>query len=137
MLGKLQRIFEEILPKVSHWPTSRAMVDGDLNSAEGLFACRKRVVAVEGAVCLLEQMERLKGYMVTLLGGDADWLESYCTQAMRLVQDLRKPVYLCVAARFIDIPVVLQGMAKVKWDLNHVSVQYSPYVDTVNRVSGS
>ena len=115
---------------------SRAMVDGDLNSAEGLYACRKRVVAVEGGVCLLEQLERLKGYVGYLLGGgDKDWLEGYCNDTIKFLEDLRKPVYLCVAARFIDIPAVLQGMAKVKWDVNHVTVQYSPYVDTVNRVS--
>lgn len=111
------------------------MVDGDLNSAESLFACRKRVVAVEGGVCLMEQMDRLKSYIASLLGGDKDWLEYYCSTNRRFVEDLRKPVYLCIAARFVDIPVVLQGMAKVKWDLNHVTVQYSPYVDTVNRVS--
>lgn len=135
VLANLQRIFEEIIPKISHWPTSRTMVDGDLNSVEGLFACRKRVVAVEGGVCLLEQLERLKSYILSLLGGDKEWLERYYRTTARFAQDLRKPVYLCVAARFIEIPLVLQGMAKVKWDLNHVSVQYSPYVDAVNRVS--
>lgn len=112
------------------------MVDADLNSAESLFACRKRVVAVEGGISLMEQMGKLKGYVGSLLGtGANEWLEGYCSSTTRFIEDLRKPVYLCVTARFIDIPVVLQGMAKVKWDLNHVTVQYSPYVDTVNRVS--
>lgn len=115
------------------------MVEDALNDAESLFACRKRVVAVEGGVCLMEQLQRLHGYIASLLGssgGEAEWLEQYCGTTMKYVQDMRKPVYLCVAARFIDIPLVLQGVAKVKWDINHVTVQYSPYVDTVNRVSG-
>lgn len=113
------------------------MVEGDLNSADGLFACRKRVVAVEGGISLLEQLNRLKSYILTLLAnntGDKDWLEAYSRDTMTFIRDLRKPVYLCVVARFVDIPMILQGMAKVKWDLNHVSVQYSPYVDIVNRV---
>lgn len=145
MLANLQRAFEEIIPKISHWPTSRAMVEDALNDAESLFGCRKRIVAVEGGVCLMEQMQRLQGYIASLLGassggagggGEAEWLEQYCSTTMKYVQDMRKPVYLCVAARFIDIPLILQGVAKVKWDVNHVTVQYSPYVDTVNRVSG-
>lgn len=137
VLSNLQRVFEEIIPKISHWPPSRVMIDGDLNEAESLFACKKRVVAVEGGVCLVEQMLKLQGYIGSLLSaGEKEWLERYCETTLTFVQDLRKPVYLCIAARFIDIPVVLQAMAKVKWDLNHVTVQYSPYVDgVVNRVS--
>lgn len=136
MLANLQRVFEEIIPKISNWPTSRVMVDSDLNDAESLYGCRKRVVAVESGICLLEQLERLKGYIASLLGpGEKDWLDYYCATNMKYAQEMRKPVYLCIAARFVDIPSVLLAMSKVKWDINHITVQYSPYVDTVNRVS--
>lgn len=134
--SNIKRIFETIIPKLTHWPVSRAMVDADLNSADDMFGCQKRIVAVESAMGLLQQLDRLKAYIGSLMPAlEKEPLERYCVETRHYVTDLRTPVYMCIAARFVDIQSILVAMSKVKWDLNHVTVQYSPYVDIVNRVN--
>lgn len=136
LTANLQRIFEKIIPKVNHWPPSRAMIDVDLSNADEMFGCQKRIVAIESAICLLDQFEILRGYLSSLIPTpDRAPLNEYLSAVRSYAIDLRKPIYICAASRFVDIPVVLLGLSKVKWDVNHVTVQCSQYVDIVNRVS--
>ena len=49
--------------------------------------------------------------------------------------DVARPVYTCVTSRVFDLPAILAMMAKVKWDVNHVSLEHNAYIDIMNRVS--
>ncbi|GAB0094360.1 Syndetin [Sergentomyia squamirostris] len=133
LMDNLQRISQNIIPKVKNWPPSKMMIGSDLQDGDEMFGLAKRIVGVESACCLVEQFEQLQGYMLHLLPGcDRKSLEEYFVNAA-YVGDLRKPVYMCSTARLADIQGVLVAMGKVKWDINHVTVQHSPYIDSINR----
>uniref|UniRef100_A0A1B0GNL0 Syndetin C-terminal domain-containing protein n=1 Tax=Phlebotomus papatasi TaxID=29031 RepID=A0A1B0GNL0_PHLPP len=133
LTANLQRISEQIIPKVKNWPPSKSMIGPDLENGDEMFGLAKRIVGVESACCLVEQFEQLQGYMLHLLpGNERKPLEEYFTNSS-FVSDLRKPVYMCATARLADMQSILLAMAKVKWDINHVTVQHSPYIDSINR----
>ena len=62
-------------------------------------------------------------------------LDLFLVNTYQYINDLRKPIYMCVTGRIIDIQNILLLMSKIKWDINHVTVQHSSYIDVVNRVS--
>lgn len=41
---------------------------------------------------------------------------------------------MCVAARVNDLDGILSAMSKIKWDINHVNVEHSTYINNINRV---
>uniref|UniRef100_A0A182IUR2 Syndetin C-terminal domain-containing protein n=1 Tax=Anopheles atroparvus TaxID=41427 RepID=A0A182IUR2_ANOAO len=148
----LQRINVELLPMLRRsWPHSDEMVRTDLLDPETLYGMHKRIVATESCVTLVaqfRQMENYLGWLLTTPAGDigplgdtspedSGWtqalLQEYLEQTAEYVTDLRKPIFMCSTARIIDLQSVLYMMAKVKWDINHVNVQHSAYVDTINR----
>jgi syndetin len=132
----------------------------DLQDPEQLFGLTKRINAVESCQSLLQQFDQLHGYLKYLLkemneqqaqqdsvdnnnendlhnAEDDDYLDNYAIECNQYVQDLRKPIYMCTTARVIDIPAVLTAMSKTKWDINHVPVGQSSYIDTMHRVRPS
>uniref|UniRef100_A0A182K9X2 Syndetin C-terminal domain-containing protein n=1 Tax=Anopheles christyi TaxID=43041 RepID=A0A182K9X2_9DIPT len=139
----LQRIQTELLPKLRRvWPLSDDMVRPDLADPDTLYGLQKRIVASESCVTLVAQFRQMEGYLGGLLGGATDcgedgWtqaaLREYLTRTVDFVPDVRKPIFMCSTARVIDLQAVLNAMTKVKWDVNHVNVQHSPYIDTINR----
>lgn len=133
----LQRISTEIIPKVRKWPPSMTILTDELQNSEQLYGLTKRLIGVESCISLINQFEQLRGYLDYLLPGkmEKQILHSYFSDTKVFVCDLRKPIYMCVTARIIDIPNILASMAKTKWDINHVTVEYSPYINVINRVS--
>uniref|UniRef100_A0A6B2ECI9 Coiled-coil domain-containing protein 132 n=1 Tax=Phlebotomus kandelakii TaxID=1109342 RepID=A0A6B2ECI9_9DIPT len=132
LIANLQRI-SAIIPKVKNWPPSKLMIGTDLQDGDEMFGLAKRIVGVESACCLAEQFEQLQSYMLHLLPvNERKPLEEYFSNST-YVSDLRKPVYMCSTAKLADMQSILVGMAKVKWDINHVTVQHSPYIDSINR----
>ncbi|EAA06241.5 AGAP000343-PA [Anopheles gambiae str. PEST] len=140
----LQRIQTELLPKLRRvWPLSDEMVRPDLADPDTLYGLQKRIVASESCVTLVAQFRQMESYLGGLLGGGATdggedgWtqgaLHEYLARTGEYVPDVRKPIFMCSTARVIDLQAVLNAMAKVKWDVNHVNVQHSPYIDTINR----
>uniref|UniRef100_A0A182N0S6 Syndetin C-terminal domain-containing protein n=1 Tax=Anopheles dirus TaxID=7168 RepID=A0A182N0S6_9DIPT len=147
----LQRIQTELLPKLRRvWPLSDEMVRPDLTDPDTLYGLQKRIVASESCVTLVAQFRQMEGYLGGLLGGVAataaaatatddggGWtqaaLRDYLLRTAEYVPDVRKPICMCSTARIIDLQAVLNAMGKVKWDVNHVNVQHSPYIDTINR----
>uniref|UniRef100_A0A182PG97 Syndetin C-terminal domain-containing protein n=1 Tax=Anopheles epiroticus TaxID=199890 RepID=A0A182PG97_9DIPT len=147
----LQRIQAELLPKLRRvWPLSDEMVRPDLTDPDTLYGLQKRVVAAESCITLVAQFRQMEAYLGGLLAGAAaaaagqdstgesdGWtqagLREYLARTAEYVPDVRKPIFMCSTARVIDLQAVLSAMAKVKWDVNHVNVQHSPYIDTINR----
>uniref|UniRef100_A0A182Q8L4 Syndetin C-terminal domain-containing protein n=1 Tax=Anopheles farauti TaxID=69004 RepID=A0A182Q8L4_9DIPT len=144
----LQRIQAELLPKLRRvWPLSDEMVRPDLTDPDTLYGLQKRIVASESCVTLVAQFRQMESYLGGLLGGAVGanateegaggWtqaaLREYLHRTTEYVPDVRKPICMCSTARIIDLQAVLNAMGKVKWDVHHVNVQHSPYIDTINR----
>ncbi|XP_052900355.1 syndetin [Anopheles moucheti] len=144
----MQRIQAELLPKLRRvWPLSDEMVRPDLTDPDTLYGLQKRIVASESCITLVAQFRQMESYLGGLLGGmmttvppsseEDGWtqaaLREYLVRTTEYVPDVRKPIFMCSTARVIDLQAVLNAMAKVKWDVNHVNVQHSPYIDTINR----
>jgi hypothetical protein len=53
---------------------------------------------------------------------------------LAITDDLRRPVYMCVAWNVLDLRQLLGHMSKVNWEVRDVMSQHSPYVDIVLRV---
>lgn len=108
----------------------------ELCNAESMYGVQQRGVAVESAISLVQQFAQLRGYLSHLLPAVFRTpLVEYLSKTQEYIVDLRTPVFMCVTARVIDLEHVLNAMAKVRWDINHVNVDHSGYVDTLNRVS--
>ncbi|XP_053678442.1 syndetin [Anopheles nili] len=139
----LQRIQAELLPKLRRvWPLSDEMVRPDLSDPDTVYGLHRRIVASESCLTLVAQFRQMEPYLGGLLGagGNLDeggWtqtaLREYLVRTAEYVPDVRKPIFMCSTARIIDLQAVLGAMNKVKWDINHVNVQHSPYIDTINR----
>lgn len=95
-----------------------------------------RIVGMESAITLVQQFAQIRDYLEhLLLPNDPHFLANFFNETSNYLLDMRKPVYMCVAARIIDLELVLTSMAKVKFDINHVNVEHSGYVNIINRVS--
>ncbi|XP_055684876.1 syndetin [Lutzomyia longipalpis] len=129
----LQRISMEIIPKVKNWPPSKMMIANELQDGDEMYGLAKRIVGIESACCLVEQFEQLQNYMLHLLPpNERKPLEEYFSNSA-YVSDLRKPVYMCTTARLADMQSILLAMAKIKWDVNDVTVHHSAYIDSITR----
>lgn len=133
----LARIQSTTIPKLRKWPLSDEMINDDLANADLMYGLQKRIVAAESCLSLINQFRLMEEYLSGLLSqqsSDAtEQLRRYLVETAECVADVRKPIYMCVTARVVDIQNVLHAMGKVKWDINHVNVQHSSYVDTINR----
>ncbi|XP_058445066.1 syndetin [Malaya genurostris] len=138
LINVLNRIQSDIVPKLRKWPLSDEMIKEDLANPELLYGMQKRIVAAESCISLFDQFRLMEEYLSGLLqsdpaGSQPAKLQQYLTEATDAANDARKPIFMCVTARVIDLQNVLHSMGKVKWDINHVNVQHSAYVDTMNR----
>lgn len=141
----LKRISETIISKMKKWPPSIQMIEFELKDSEEFYALAKRINAVESCVSVIQQFSLLHGYLDHLIEatrGDASEianerqsLKSYIDETQTYVRDLRKPIFTCVTSRAIDIQSTMVAINKVKWDINHVTVEHNSYVDIINRVS--
>lgn len=108
----------------------------ELCNTESSYGFVQRIVGVESSISLVQQFNQLRSYMEHLLpSNDRVALRDFLDITTEYITDLRKPIFMCVTARAIDLQNVLTSMAKVKWDVNHVNVEHSSYVDNLNRVS--
>ena len=108
----------------------------ELCNPETMYGLMQRIVGVESSISLIQQFNQLRGYLEHLLpNANREPLYHYLKETNQYICDIRKPVFMCVTARTLDLQNVLTSMNKVKWDINHVNVEHSAYVDTINRVS--
>lgn len=109
-------------------------MEGELSNADALHGLMARVVGVEGAITIVQQFAQIRGYLEYLISSnDQNPLEHFLYESQLYLPELRKPIYMCVTARVVDLPSVLTSMSKVKWDINHVNVEHSIYVSYINR----
>lgn len=107
----------------------------ELCNPDLMYGLMQRIVGVESAITLVQQYAQLRAYLEhILLAAERKPLTDYLTSTSSYIKALRKPVFMCVTARTIDLQAVLALMGKAKWDVNSVNVQHSSYVDTINRV---
>lgn len=110
-------------------------INNELSNPETLYGLSQRIVGIESGICMAKQLQQLHKYLEHLLpASDHQILYDYY-QNIDYIYDVSKPIYMCVTSRACDLHGILSTMGKVKWDVNHVSVQHSPYIDTMNRVS--
>ncbi|XP_058835853.1 syndetin [Topomyia yanbarensis] len=133
----LSRIQSTIIPKLRKWPLSDEMIKEDLANPDLLYGLQKRIVATESCISLIGQFRLMEEYLSGLMqaspADSQEQLRQYLAEATKAAPDMRKPIFMCVTARVVDLSNVLHGMGKVKWDINHVNVQHSAYIDTMNR----
>lgn len=95
-----------------------------------------RIVGIESAITLVQQFTQIRDYLEhLLLPNDSQFLSRFFDETTTNLLHLRKPIYMCVAARVNDLDCILASMSKVKFDVNHVNVEHSTYVNNINRVS--
>jgi syndetin len=144
--SNLKRISETIIPKVHKFPPSIQMIEHDLRDPEQFYALAKRINAVESVISIMNQFVFLRGYLDHLimstnemnpdeLSNERQSLSMYYEEMKKCVEDLRKPIYMAVTSKAIDIPTVITTISKVKWDVEHVIVEHNAYVSNLNRVS--
>lgn len=101
-----------------------------------MYGLMQRVVGVESAITIVQQFTQVRGYLDhLLLPNDRKPLSDFLNDTTGYITDLRKPIYMCVTARVFDLQNILNLMGKVKWDINHVNVEHSSYVNVLNKVS--
>lgn len=106
-----------------------------MNDPDTSYGLLSRIVGVESAITLVQQFGQIRDYLEhLLLPNDSQFLATYFDETNANLLHLRKPIYMCVAARVNDLDGVLSSMSKVKWDINHVNVEHSTYVNNINRV---
>ncbi|KAL7028990.1 hypothetical protein ACKWTF_006062 [Chironomus riparius] len=140
----LKRISETVISKMRKWPPSMQMIEYDLKDSEQFFALSKRINAVESCNSIIEQFTFIHGYLDHLIESTkatAEEVESehqslniYINEMTKCVEDVRKPIYIAVTTRAIDIHATIMSINKVKWDIGHVMVEHNAYVDVLNRV---
>lgn len=133
----LARIQSTVITKLRKWPLSDEMIKEDLANADIMYGLQKRIIASESSISLIDQFRLMEEYLSGLLQADQtaqQQLKRYLSETAECWPDVRKPIYMCVTARVVDIQNILHAMGKVKWDINHVNVQHSAYIDTMNRV---
>lgn len=111
-------------------------IQNDLSDPDTSYGLLSRIVGVESAITLVQQFAQIRDYLDhLLLPNDNQFLTKFFDEINANLIALRKPVYMCVAARVNDLDGILTLMAKVKWDINDVNVEHSTYVNNINRVS--
>lgn len=99
-----------------------------------MYGLQQRAVAVESACSLVQQFAQLRGYLGHVLPvAYRQPLHDYVLQTSAYIGDLRSPVFMCVTARSVDLPGVLAAIGRLRWDIQHVNVEHSGYVETINR----
>lgn len=101
------------------------------------YGLLSRTVGIESGISLVRQFCQIQEYLEHLLmpSNNHKFLSAFFDETSSYLLHLRKPIYMCVAARIIDLNSVLSSIAKVKWDINHVNVEHSTYVNNINRVN--
>lgn len=146
LMNNLKRISETIIPKVNKFPPSMQMIEFDLKDSEQFYGLAKRINAVESVISIMNQFIFLRGYLDHLLlstnetnpeevSNERVSLKMYYEEMRKCVEDLRKPIYMAVTSKAIDIPATVLSISKVKYDVDHVIVEHNTYVSNLNRVS--
>ena len=103
-----------------------------LGEMSSLFGLTRRMTAVESLCYLASQFESLQQHLEVLIPQPKRaFLSQFCSQAVSIVPELRRPVYYGVADRLMDMPRILQLMSSVKWDIKDIMSQHSHYIDYV------
>lgn len=107
-----------------------------MNDPDTSYGLLSRIVGVESAITLVQQFAEIRDYLEhLLLPNNHQLLAQFFNETTTDLHNLRKPIYMCVAAKINDLDGILSSMGKVKWDINHVNVEHSTYVNYINRVS--
>ncbi|EDW00668.1 syndetin [Drosophila grimshawi] len=131
---RLRAVETNVLTQIKVWPLNfSSLTNNELANPDTLYGLPQRIVAVEAGRSMLQQFHVLQHYLNHLLpAADRPILVNYLDYS-EYMTDLAKPVYTCVTSRAIDLTGILAQMAKVKWDVNHVTHQHSSYSDILNR----
>ncbi|XP_034838133.1 syndetin [Maniola hyperantus] len=106
----------------------------DMVSEENLHGLSERIVGVESVIFLAKQFELLQPYLESIVVSHQRMiLEHFRDNTLAVVEDLRKPVYMCSASKAVDARSALIAMSQVRWDVKNVAVEHSPYVDMIIR----
>ncbi|KAK6634867.1 hypothetical protein RUM44_000114 [Polyplax serrata] len=106
----------------------------DLSGRETLFGLTERIVAVESLAFLGSQFEYIQPYVMHLVPDEKKHLlQHFYLQTVDCVSGVRRPAYMCVSGRIIDMQHVLKEMSKVNFEVKEVMSQHSPYIDKIVR----
>ncbi|KAL0277277.1 UNVERIFIED_CONTAM: hypothetical protein PYX00_004621 [Menopon gallinae] len=106
----------------------------NLTERENLYGLSQRIVAIESLVFLGSQFEYIQPYITHLVPEQKKHLiQHFYLQTVACLPDLRRPAYMCVSGRVIDMQQILKEMSKVNFEVKEVMSQHSPYVDRIVR----
>lgn len=126
------RIIQTILPKVKNWQTtSFSMIQIELCNPDSMYGLQQRIVGVESSITLAQFLDQFE-CLVSVT--DRHYLRDGNKLINSYVMDMRKPIFMCVMTRIVDMQTILMAMTKVKWAIDSVNVEHSAYVQNLNRV---
>ncbi|XP_054728286.1 syndetin [Anastrepha obliqua] len=131
---KLQAVLQNVVTKIKIWPLNfSSLINNELANPDTLYGLSQRICAVESGHCMMQQFQTLHNYLNHLLPPQERPMLTAYFNYIEFMADIERPVYTCVTARVIDLQTVLSMMAKIKWDVNHVSFHHNNYIDIMNR----
>lgn len=103
---------------------------------EKLYGLAERIIGVESIIELGQQYNILEDYLKNLIhqtdnNADEELLNQFYSQTISSAIDLRKPVYMAVIEKCIDVSKIIGLMGKVNWEVKDVMSQHSEYVDEI------
>ncbi|XP_017839897.1 syndetin [Drosophila busckii] len=131
---RLRSVESNVLPQIKVWPLNfSSLTNNELANPDTLYGLSQRIVALEAGRSMVQQFQILQHYLNHLLPvAERPALNNYL-EYNEFMAELAKPIYTCVTSRVIDLSSILAQIAKVKWDVNHVTHQHSSYSDVLNR----
>ncbi|KAH8395387.1 hypothetical protein KR222_009619 [Zaprionus bogoriensis] len=132
---RIRALESNVVTQIKIWPLNfSSLTNNELANPDTLYGLPQRIVAVEAGRSMVQQFQILQHYLNHLLPASQRHILSNYLDYTQFIDDLAKPVYACVTSRVVELTSILSQMAKVKWDVNHVTHQHSSYSDVLNRV---
>ncbi|EEB14977.1 conserved hypothetical protein [Pediculus humanus corporis] len=104
----------------------------DLSNKDNLFGLTERIVAVESLAFLGSQFDYIQPYLMHLVPDEKKHLlQHFYLQTVASVSGVRRPSYMCVSGRIIDMNQILKEMSRVNFEVKEVMSQHSSYVDKI------
>jgi len=97
----------------------------NLNDKDRLFGLLERGIGVESLVFLGNQLNKIYEPLLSLINSkDKVWLDQFFNQTVNISVELREPIFMYVASKYIQHEQIVQSMEKVNWEIrDYVSTQ--------------
>ncbi|BFI25231.1 syndetin [Marchantia polymorpha subsp. ruderalis] len=99
-------------------------------SPSNLHALKERSVAVESLLCLSQILNKSYLHFKAVLPQDTQiYMDTFFTQTVELVPELREHIYRVVARLLLNIGGYIDRISNVRWELKELGMEHNGYID--------